>query len=463
VRAGADENRGQGALVLLLALLLLLALADPAVATAKKKGAQRTTDPLASRQWSLDAIDGRDPLTRFRRRPAEVTIAVIDTGVNLAHPDLRSRLWRNPGVVAGPTPRGGRSAALYPQQGPVPAGAPGWDTIGSASAPFASPDPDPEDVGGHGTMVAGIAAAATENREGIAAVAANARVIALRSCWAENLNCADELAAASIRWAVARGARVVNLSWLARSGHDQIAAAIAENEQAVFVAAAGNSALNVDREADAQPCETPAPNLICVAASGRDNALASCSNHGGVGVDVAAPGIDLPVTVTVPEGTYARGTPCATSTAAPHVSGLAALLFGAVPEASAGDVRAAILAGARPSPALAGRVATGGVIDVRRSLRRLQRAFGIPRPPQTKAPPPEVTGRRAVFDLSASKARGRGFECSLDGGAFRRCSRRAGFGGLKAGRHVLEARALGRRGTLDPTPATRGFRIKRGR
>ena len=238
-----------------------------------------------------------------------------------------TRLWRAPSEVPGPAPAG--QAA----QGPVPKGNPGWDTIGTDSPPSIAPDSSPDDPMSHGTPVASVAAAATGNAFGMAGVAPNALVMPVRTCWNPR-ECHDELTAASMNWAVDNGARVVNMSLVTASGHAQVEAAIAAHPDALFVAAADNFGRDLDEAGnDVFPCEIARPNVICVAASARGGALSSCTNFGAKSVDVAAPGEGL--TVAAVGGGFAEEHPCGTSLATPQVSGLAALLFGAVPEASA--------------------------------------------------------------------------------------------------------------------------------
>ncbi|MFN2612693.1 MAG: S8 family serine peptidase, partial [Solirubrobacterales bacterium] len=228
-------------------------------------------------QWGLRAIRAKQ-LQATRHRPlAAVVVATIDSGVALRHPDLRRGLWRNP--IPTPAPLGG---------GVVPAGAAGWDLLGV--------DPQPEDVVGHGTAVAGLIVAQVGNG-GIDGVAANAHLMALKACWRPfggQLTCDDNSSAAAIDWAAAHGARVIHLSWTLGGG-PKVASAVASHPGVLFVANAGNGAGN-DIDSTKVNCTMPSPNLICVAGSDRARNPSPCTSVGPVSVDVAAPGVGIATT-----------------------------------------------------------------------------------------------------------------------------------------------------------------------
>ncbi|NBW95878.1 MAG: hypothetical protein EBR28_03880, partial [Planctomycetia bacterium] len=134
----------------------------------------------------------------------------------------------------------------------------------------------------------------------------------------------------------------------------------------LFVAAAGNSGANSDITPQ-YPAAYPGTSIISVAATTRDNSLASFSNYGLTSVDVAAPGSGI--YSTVPGNAYA--TYSGTSMATPHVTGTVALLAAAYPTANSAQIRAAILGGVTPVPSLAGRVASGGLLNAAAALDRL--------------------------------------------------------------------------------------------
>lgn len=318
-----------------------------------------TERSLVGTQWALKAI-GADKVHAARPRLAPVPVGVIDTGVDLDDPDI-GRFWHNP----RPTPAPFSSRI-------VPRGAPGWDLLGK--------DGLPDDTGGHGTVVSGLIAARVGNGSGIDGVAPNARLMALRACGKNphaEIVCADSSYAAAMDWAATHGARVVHMSW-SLGGGPKIAAVIVAHPEVLFVTNAENgSGVNVDAGPVGHNCELPSPNLICVAGSDRRGEPMSCTSIGPVSVDVAAPGINL--TVALRGGRYLLGSPCAVTFAVPQVTGVAALLFGAVPGADALTVKQAILDGARPSAGFQGLTVTGGIVNVANSLRILRERTGIGR------------------------------------------------------------------------------------
>ena len=195
-------------------------------------------------------------------------IAVVDTGVDLTHPDIAPNLWTNP----SPDPS---SDDLH-----------GYD--------FVDDDGDPDDYNFHGTHVAGTAAAVSGNALGTAGVAPEAEIMAVRALDGDGSGSTDEIAE-GIAYAAEHGAGVINLSLGGPAGEDEAmsdAVDLAAEEGAVVVAAAGNEGTNNDAE-PTTPCTLPQANLICVAALGQGGGLASFSNYGAQSVDIAAPGTGI--------------------------------------------------------------------------------------------------------------------------------------------------------------------------
>lgn len=207
-----------------------------------------------------------------------IKIAIIDTGVQLNHPDLASKLLT------------------------------GYD--------FVSGDSFPNDGNGHGTHVAGIAAAITNNQRGIAGVAPLASILPVRVLDNNGTGTLSDIANGII-FAANQGAHVINLSLGSTQGAVTLQNAInyAWNKGSVLVAAAGNSGVNVPNY--------PAyySNVIAVASTDSEDRKSSFSNYGSW-VQVAAPGTDVLSTYTSGWYSYLSGT----SMASPHVAGIAALL-----------------------------------------------------------------------------------------------------------------------------------------
>jgi hypothetical protein len=208
----------------------------------------------------------------------------------------------------------------------------------------------------------------------------------------------------AIDWALAAKSagvdlRVLNASWNGSVNSVALTEAInrAGDAGVLFVAASGNTTPS-QAQLPTYPCDAAAPRLVCVAASAGDDSLASFS-HWGAQVDVAAPGVG--VLSTVPRSLGGCGSLyCAfdgTSMAAPMVSGAAVLAVASFPTLSVDGVRDRVLAAVTPVPALAGKVATGGRLDVCKVVPGCggtpQRRPTVPRGVSVVAGPGRVTVR----------------------------------------------------------------------
>jgi subtilisin family serine protease len=303
-----------------------------------------------------------------------VAVAVIDSGVDLVHPDLAPNAWRNPGESGSGRESNGLDDDL---NGRIDDWR-GWD--------FVAGDNNPADENGHGTHVAGTIAARRGNAIGVAGVADGSRLMALRVLNAEGRGSVAGVILA-YAYAAQAGAKIVNLSLGSSVSSRAESDAIAAFPGMLFVAAAGNGGddgVGDDNDFDPEyPCAYVLPNVVCVAASDNRDRLAPFSNYGDLAVDLAAPGVDI--VSTVPGGSY--GWASGTSMATPHVSGAAALLWAASPGASVSQIRSAVLDGVDPVAAFAGRTVTGGRLNVLSSLRRVADVTLVPAPPPEPPPP----------------------------------------------------------------------------
>lgn len=195
-------------------------------------------------------------------------IAVVDTGVDLTHPDIEPNLWENPAPD------------------PVEDDLHGYD--------FVDDDGDPDEFQFHGTHVAGTAAAAAGNAAGIAGVAPKAEIMAVRVLDGNGSGTSADIGA-GIAYAAEKGADVINLSLGGSGGTDKAmsdAVDVAAANDAVVVVAAGNEGVD-NQTTPTVPCVLPQPNLICVAAINQSGGLAGFSNWGAKSVDLAAPGTKI--------------------------------------------------------------------------------------------------------------------------------------------------------------------------
>ena len=321
---------------------------------------------------------------------AGTVVAVVDTGLDQVHPDLAPNVWANPGETAG-------NGADDDGNGYVD-DARGWDFVGNS--------PNPTDPNGHGSHIAGTIGARGNDGAGVAGLNWQVSLMPVRATNASGGATAAQVAA-GLAYAGAEGARVANVSLGAPFASSAIADAVARSPNTLFVAAADNGGADgVGDNADVVgdfPCSLPAPNLVCVAASDRNDNLTAFSNFGPTSVDLAAPGVAIGS--TIPGNRYAVMS--GTSFATPHVAGVAALLWSRYPSASVAFVRDALLSRVDPKPGMAGRIASGGRLNASSSVSV------PPPPPPPQAPPAPPTPAAVAAAASSSPL------VSLPGGSAR--------------------------------------------
>ena len=279
---------------------------------------------------------------------SNVTVAVIDTGVDWSHPDLSSQIWINPGENCS----GCRNDGIDNDHNGLLDDWHGWD--------FANNDNNPTDDHGHGTHVAGTIGAAGNNGIGVAGVNWNVRIMPVKFLNAQGSG-TDANAVSAVLYAAQNGADVMNNSWADNVYSQALADAInvADQHNSLFVAAAGNNGTDND-SSPTYPASYDIPNVVAVAATDNTDNRAFFSNVGRRSVDLGAPGVD--VYSTWPGGGYQHLS--GTSMATPHVTGAAALAKAAFPSASAVGLKALLLATVDPKPALANTTSSGGRLNI---------------------------------------------------------------------------------------------------
>lgn len=310
-------------------------------------------DPFADDLWGLDNpladVDVDAPAAwDVTRGDASVVVAVIDTGVHIGHPDLAPNIWTNPGEVAGnglDDDGNGHVDDVH-----------GWDFHNDDASVYDDPTED-----AHGTHVAGTIAAPADNGRGIAGVAPEVTIIPIKFLGPGGSGLTSD-AVDAIEYAATMGADVVNASWGGGDSSRAMSDAIASLD-ALFVAAAGNASLDMD-DAPSYPAAYPHDNIVSVAAVTDAGALPSWSNRGLTTVDLGAPGVGILSTVP---GTYARSS--GTSMAAPHVSGVAALVHHVRPDLSPPALAQVLLDTTAPLASLDGVTVTGGIVRAGAALR----------------------------------------------------------------------------------------------
>ncbi len=311
---------------------------DPAVRVAEPDYALRAeqlpNDPRFGSLWGLhnlgqtggtaDADIDAPEAWGTTTGSADVVVAVIDTGVDYEHPDLRDNILRD---------ASGRVV--------------GYD--------FANGDDDPMDDNGHGTHCAGTIGARGDNGVGVVGVSPNVKLMPLKFLGADGGGWTSD-AIGCVDFARQNGARIMSNSW-GGGGYSRLlleAIQRANSAGILFAAAAGNEEEDND-QVPHYPSSYQVPNVVSVAATDDRDRLASFSNYGSRNVHLAAPGVDI--LSTLPGGAY--GSYSGTSMATPHVSGAAALVLAANPALGVTGLKARLLDGVDRVPSLQGKVLTG--------------------------------------------------------------------------------------------------------
>ena len=400
----------------------------PEVKFAEVNGSVQTqatsNDPLVGSLWGMQSTGfGSKADSAWANNFIGKTTTVvgnIDSGIDYTHPDLYLNIWLNQGEIKGlsffsslvdtdkdglitfrdlndPLNTGNATAnhlTDYNLNGYIDAGdlldnRSGWedgrdndlngyfdDLIGWD---FVTNDNDPFDDNSHGTHTAGTIGATGGNALGVVGVNWLVQIAALKFLNAAGSGSISNAILATDYFTTAKvqaGQRSetgqfvgTNNSWGGGGFSQALMNAItrASQNDLLFIAAAGNSGINIDTT-PSYPASYTNTNLIAVAAIASNGTLANYSNYGPGSVDLAAPGSG--VNSTVP-GTAGYSSISGTSMATPFVTGAAALLKSAYTNATAAQIKQAILESTAATAALAGKTLTGGRLDIPAALTRL--------------------------------------------------------------------------------------------
>jgi subtilisin family serine protease len=358
---------------LLAALITALALG---VAAAPAQAA----DPMFSEQWALNtpAATGA-PEAWTQSRGDGVVVAVLDSGVQLDHPDLAGNLWTNPAEVAGNGLDDDRNGYV--------------DDVHGAN--IISPAQSATDDEGHGTHVAGIVAASGANGVGGSGIAPGAKIMSVKVLDANRAG-NSSLLARGIRYAVDQGARILNVSLNGDGTSADLEEALryAGDHGASVVASAGNNSRDLDQQ-PSYPASSPFPSVLCVTATDRSGGVLAVANTGLKSVDIAAPGATILSTARGSGYELRQGT----SMAAPFVAGSLALLAAARPDLPQSALRDALLASAPRGAALSAMLGSGS-LDVGAAMHRL-----LPGTMWRNAPAAAPTAAASVRVLAKARMR----------------------------------------------------------
>lgn len=301
-------------------------------------------DPYYGNQWYLSKIKADSAWDTISASP-DIVVAVIDSGIDINHPDLKDNIWTNAKEIAGNGKDDDRNGFIDDVHG--------WDFVNNV------PDPSPKFAPGwteagvdHGTMVAGIIAAVGNNNQGVAGVTWGVQIMALKALDDKGEGKVSDVVRA-IDYAINNGADIINLSFVSFNYSEALQEAIQRAHDAgiLIVAAAGNDqasgdGYNIDKTPIYPACydgDLGQNMVIGVAATDALDQKARFSSYGTHCVDITAPGISFFNTVTPgsepndPNKLY-DGYWSGTSMAAPLVTGALALIKQVNPELSQREV-----------------------------------------------------------------------------------------------------------------------------
>lgn len=295
-------------------------------------------DPFLSDQWGLETIHAFDAWD-IKTGSSTVCVGVLDSGI-ASHADLNSNVTS------------------------------GYDFVNDNSTTT-------DDITGHGTHVAGIIGAVGDNETGVAGVCWNIRIVPLQITYNAAGNAHTSTVISAISYATDNNIPILNFSYWNFPNDASLKHVIA-NYKGLFVCIAGNNGDDIE-ETPNYPASFKLENTIVVANTTSSDVLASNSNYGASSVDLAAPGTSIlscyPTALcaagTHGYGHYANGyhSLSGTSMAAPHVSGVAALIKSIRPDLSATEIKALILNNVDQIGALSGKCVTGGRLNAYKAVR----------------------------------------------------------------------------------------------
>lgn len=293
----------------------------------------------------------------------EVIVAVIDTGVDYQHKDLKDHMWYNKTEVSGvdgaDDDNNGYVDDIY-----------GWDFYNDDATicHYSGSSASKKDNDNHGTRCAGIIAATANNNFGIAGVASNVnvKIMSLKTAGGPNAEGDTANIIKAIKYASYNGAKICNASWNCDNNDPALKLAITESNM-LFICSAGNGyGTNIDNE-PSYPCSYNLNNIVGVTSIDPDGTLSYFSNYGKKTVSMAAPGSNICSTIV---GKY--GYDSGTSMAVPFVTGVAAMLYAYDSTLYPARAKNLLLSGTKSLTALEDKVTTNGIINASIAVSAMQ-------------------------------------------------------------------------------------------
>ncbi|KZE64109.1 hypothetical protein AWM68_13465 [Fictibacillus phosphorivorans] len=323
-------------------------------------------DPLFSKLWGLKNT-GQEILGQVGKKGIDINveaawaktkgntslvIGVIDSGIDINHPDLKDKIWVNTGEIPNDGIDNDKNGYIDDVNG--------WNFYDKNNRLFIRGEED-----FHGTHVAGTIAAKANNI-GVIGIAPNVKIMPLKFLGPYGGYESDAILA--IEYAKSKGVKILNNSWGGGENAQALKDAI-KNSGTLFIAAAGNDGMNAD-SSPMYPAAYDLPNILSVASINNTGNLSYFSNYGVKSVDVAAPGEGILSTFPIMGGDYSTAYEYldGTSMATPHVAGVAALVKSANPTYTPAQIKDAIMRTTTKLSTLTGKVATGGLVNAGKAV-----------------------------------------------------------------------------------------------
>lgn len=325
-------------------------------------------DPDVSKLWAFNAKAGLDVIGAYdslpARQPKEIIVAVVDTGVDHNHEDLKDIMWTNEGEIAGNGIDDDNNGYIDDIHGinTLVRDADGNATMDTMASHW------------HGTHVSGTIAATQNNGIGIAGVANNVKIMAIRTVPDDSDELDSDVAEAYL-YAAKMGAKVINCSF--GKAHNEGGMVVRDTINKIsrngvlVVVSAGNDSFGPfswhDNDVDAKyPASFDSANMLVIASTTSSGTLSSFSNIGPVSVDVASPGSNVYSTITSNRYSMASGT----SMAAPNASGVAAMVMGYYPNLKNTTVKKVLMDTVTKVPEFEGKIVSGGRLSLKAALAK---------------------------------------------------------------------------------------------
>jgi hypothetical protein len=333
-------------------------------------------DTQIAKQWAHAKVQS-EQAWNLTTGSNDIIVAVIDTGTDITHPDLKDNIWTNPNETLNGRDDDGNGLVDDIH---------GWD--------FQNNDNDPADDVDHGTHVAGTIGAVCNNGMGICGQSQKLKMLPLKFLGQNGGDVSHAIKA--IEYAISKKVKVMSNSWGGGQGSQALVQAITKAEQAgiMFIAAAGNESRNADQQ-PSYPAAYTNNNIISVAATDSNDGLANFSNYGARSVDLGAPGVAI--WSTQPGNRYQEMQ--GTSMATPLVSGVVALMYAMKPTASVCEIRKALLSSVDAVNSLQGKVASNGRINAFKAVDAIKSvACSGNEPAPNPQPSPTGTAKQVTLN-----------------------------------------------------------------